>query len=210
MKRLLCIILAVIMCLSVMSCGREHTAAEDNDLPTIRDPDGTSTMPADKALILRDQTVKHTDFTVDEKLEILNDLKNKEFVSAFLVIDHEGWCSVTVGEEKEPEAFQEIVNFFASPDVEYEVFRWDLSELTDYVAYVTLTDKEGNKYTLFVQDYNIIHYDEQTGTFSNGNPMYNYTESAAVCFDGDWFVIRDTLVWWPLTQIDVKYTGHYY
>ena len=70
MKRMLCIILALIMCLSVMSCGMEHTAAEDNDLPTIRDPNGTSTMPADKALILRDQTVKHTDLRVDEKLEI--------------------------------------------------------------------------------------------------------------------------------------------
>ncbi len=211
MKRLLCIVLALIMCLSVMSCGMEHTAAEDNDLPTIRDPDGTPTMPADINSILLDQTEKHTELTVDEKLGILNDLKNTEIVSAFLVVNLLGaWCSAELSEESQPEAFKAVVEYFSKPANGYEMFEWDISELTEYDAYVVITDAKGAQYTIFVQDYSIIHYDEQIGTFSNGNPEYAYTESAAVCFDGDWFVIRDTLVWWPLTQIDVKYTGHYY
>jgi len=210
MKRLLCIVLVLIMCLSVMSCGREHTAAEDNDLPTIRDPDGTSTMPADKDRIPIDHTVKHTDLTVDEKLEILNDLKNKEFISVFFALWEQVWVTVTVSEDNRPQAFQELLDFFVSTDVEYEHFQGDDSMLHEYIAYVTLTDVDGNEYTLFVQDTSIYHEDEIIGEFSDGSPMYAYTECAAICFDGDWFIIRDTLAWWPLTQIDVKYTGHYY
>ena len=219
MKRSLCLVLALIMCLSLISCGEKHVEEEKNDapvyedtddnLPTIRDPDGTPTMPADKNRILIDHTVKHTDLSADEKLEILNDLKNKDFISAFMVLWAQGWVSVEVSEDDQMEAYEELVNFFASPEVVYEPFQGDASMLHEYVAYVTLTDSDGNEYTLFVQDTSIYHGDEIIGEFSDGSPMYAYTECAAICYDGDWFIIRDTLGWWPLTRIKLNYSGYY-
>ena len=215
MKRALCIGLTFLLCFGIVSCGKPDAAAVgdtsvSDNLPVLRDPDGTSTMPADKNRILPDHTEKHTDFTVDEKLVILNDLKNKEIVSVFLAVNAIGtWRSVELSAESQPEAFRTVVKFFAEPVNEYEVFEWDTSELAEYDAYVILTDAQGEQYTIFVQDYNIIHYDRQVGTFSNGNPDYAFTEAAAICFDGDWFVIRETLAWWPLTHTGAKFTGHY-
>ena len=219
MKKLLCIILTILMCLALYSCGKKDAKAEieepvttdtADDTPTIRDPDGTSTMPADKSAILLDQNEKHTDMTIEEKLALLNELKNKEIVSAFLVVHAMGaWQSAELSAESQPEAFREIVKYFTEPVNEYEIFEWDTSELAEYDGYVTLTDVQGEQYTIFVQDYNIIHYDRQVGTFPNGNPDYAFTEAAAVCFDGDWFVIRETLAWWPLTHSGAKFTGHY-
>ena len=202
MKRIISALLALLMCLALISCGKKETPAADEAVSEIVN---TPEVPENNNHLLIDQTEKHTNLTADEKLEILNDLKNKEIVSAFIVIDDQAWCSAELSAEKQPEAFEKVVEYFAKPLNEYEHFVWDVSELTDYDAYVILTDAQGEQYTIFVQDYSIIHYDEQIGTFPNGNPEYAYTEAAAVCFDGDWFVIKETLVWWPLIQLDIDY-----
>ena len=205
MKRILSLILALLMCLALISCGKEETPAEPSADETVSE---IVNMPENNNHLVIDQTEKHTNLTADEKLEILNGLKDKEIVSVFLVVHAMGtWNSAELSAESQPEAFEEIVQYFTQPVNEYEFFEWDTSELAEYNGYAVLTDSEGEQYTIFVQDYNIIHYDQQVGTFPNGNPDYAFTEAAAVCFDGEWFVIRETLVWWPLTHSGVKFTG---
>ncbi len=220
MKRLLYLLIALAMCFTLVSCGEKIAQEElfDNseytdktqDLPTIRDPDGTPTMPADKSLILLDHKEKHTSMTADEKLEILNSLKNMDIVSAFVVIDYSGWVSAAVDEEDNPQAFEEIVSYFAADDAEYELLQFDTAQHSEeYSLYVTFRDANGGEYTLFAQDYSVIHEDEIVGEYSNGSPMYAYTDYVAVCFDGDWFLLNREFVWFTVQQMDIKYTGHY-
>ena len=159
--------------------------------------------------VFLDETVCYTDLTQNEKLTILNDLKNSEIISAFVFIEYSGWSSFETDMSTSPDLLCQVKNIFLPSDKNYEIFNGTTEELGEYTSYVILTDTNGLTHTLFNFDYSIAT-DKIIGEFPNGDPLYETVPCSVIAYDGDYFLLRDVFVWRSIIDLNATYTEHYY